>query len=267
METPPVSHDVPTADTVDNDTIIDVVGNKEDAANETANVSSLVGLLRQLLVELDVGVKDAATNANINDVLGNKEDARALTKDVASLLALTRIGAKEAWEAEKHVHSGERWLAAAATPSGETHIADRVGAGAAGAEASPLQVDAGNDDWGSWTQILGSSDTPLDSGSATHFDLHRLIIHDAEDTTQRYIVQMALQEDAPADDPGASDTYTEFELISAGVGANATTIPFDIQNPRVPAGTKVWMRTRAPNQNTSTIDFCIGIHEYTDPDV
>lgn len=214
-----------------------------------------------------VPAADSSANQIFRDVVGNKEDAGSLAANTASLLALTRIGAKHAWETLHHFHSGERWFGAAATPAGETHIADRVGAGAAGAEAGPLVVDAGNDDWGAWTQILGSADTPLDSGSATHFDFHRLIVHAAEDTAQRYICQVVAQEDAPGDDPGASDTYTEFELISAGVGATARIEPIEIQMPRVATTTKVWMRTRAPDQNTSTLSFCIGLHEYTDPDI
>ncbi len=170
----------------------------------------------------------------------------------------------EVVEIERHFHSGERWFGAAASPSGETHIADRIGAGAAGAEAGPLIVDAGNDDWGAWTQILGSSDTPVDSGSSTHFDLHRVRGVDAEHKTQRYMFQIAAQENAPADDPGASDTYTEFDGVSKAAAATAQVFPIEIQLNRIPVGTKVWMRIRAPGQDTGTASFYAGIHEYTD---
>jgi len=40
---------VPTADTTDNDIVSDVIGNKEDVANSTVDVASLVGLARQIL--------------------------------------------------------------------------------------------------------------------------------------------------------------------------------------------------------------------------
>ena len=92
------------------------------------------------------------------------------------------------------------------------------------------------------------------------------MISSSDDTATRYIIQIALQEDAPADDPGATDTYTEFEIVSAGVGALATVSPTDFQCQRVPTTTKAWMRTRATNKNTSNLLFYIGIHEYTDPD-
>jgi hypothetical protein len=127
-------------------------------------------------------------------------------------------------------------------------------------------MDAGNDDWGAWGQFIGSADTPTDGGSATHYDLHRLEFEAYEHTAQRYLIQIALQEDAPDGDPGASDVYTEFEVVSGGVGANARIEPIQIQCNRVPVGTKAWGRIRAPNQNTSTLSGYIGIHEYTDPD-
>ena len=163
---------------------------------------------------------------------------------------------------DDHVHHGLRWFGLATTPAAETHKADRQGAGAAGAECGPIVVDAGNDDWGTWTQILGSTDTPCDSGTGTHFDLNTIHVTAYEDTATLYMIQIAFQEDAPADDPSASDVYTETQVTSAGVGATARTIPVTVQGNRVVAGTKVWMRTRAPNKSTSTISFYMGLHEY-----
>ena len=211
-----------------------------------------------------VPAADSAANQSIRDVVGNKSDVRSDTASQASLVAVLRQTLYQAGIVERHHHSGERWFGAAASASGETHIADRIGAGAATAEAGPLVVTAGNDDWGTWTQILGSTDTPADGGSATHFDLHRLVVRAAGDAAQEYFIQISLQENPPNDDPGPSDAYTEIEIISAGVGALATIAPIDLQAPRATAGTKVWMRTRAPNQNTSTLSITIGIHEYSE---
>lgn len=208
---------------------------------------------------------DSTRNTFVRDVIGNKEDAAARTADVISLVAIARKALDEATETAYHFHSGQRGFGAAASPSGETHIADRVGTGAAGAEAGPLVVDAGNDDWGTWTQILGSSDTPVDSGSNVKFDFNEVVITAYEHTSQRYMIQIALQEDAPSDDPGASDTYTEWEATSGGVGVNSTPIQIPFNSVRVAVGTKVWMRTRAPNQDTSTISFYIYLHEYVYP--
>jgi len=209
---------------------------------------------------------DSARNDTITDVTGNNDDAGSMALG-ASLSAKARFTGQEAYEADTHVHSGEKWYGAAATPDGETHVADRIGAGDAGAEAQPFEVVSGADDWGAWTQILGSADTPADGGTASHYDLHRLLITGAEDTAQLYILQICSQEDPPADDPGDSDCYTEFPLLSAGVGALATIPPVDEQMRRRPAGTKCWMRTRAPDESASSLFFYGGLHEYHDPGV
>jgi hypothetical protein len=202
-------------------------------------------------------------------VSGSKLDAKSLAADTASIVALARMAAKEAWEVEHHVHNGERWFGVAASPSGdETHKADRIGAGAAGAEAGPLVLDAGNDDWGAWTQIMGSTDTPTDGGSASHYDPHRIRVSTTEDTDQRYILQFAIQEDAPADDPGASDFYTELDVYIPSTIGNASAVqePIDMLMYRKTTTTKMWARVRAPGANTSLFSFFMGIHEYTDPD-
>ena len=84
--------DVPTADAVTNTTMRDVLGNKEDAANETASQASVVGLLRQALAEIttidgffDVPNADVGTNATMRDVIGNKTD----THDGDSIRAMS----------------------------------------------------------------------------------------------------------------------------------------------------------------------------------
>jgi len=143
---------------------------------------------------------DSTANTTSADVTGNKTDAGALTLDTASLVALARMAAKESWEVEHHWHNGDAGFGVAAAPAGETHIADRIGTGAAGAEAGPFVLDAGNDDWGTWTQVLGSSDTPISEiPNATHFDMNELTVVATENDDQRYMWQAVVQEDAPAD--------------------------------------------------------------------
>jgi len=206
---------------------------------------------------------DGTSNVLARDVVGNKTDQSARTADTASIMAVLRKVLDEATEAAHHVHAGERWFGTAASPSA-THKADRTGAGAAGSESGPIVVDAGNDDWGAWTQILGSDDTPVDGGSNVKFDLHKIRLATSEHTDQRYMLQFALQESAPADDPGDSDTYTETEFyVPSSIGAaTSDQTPGDISNERVLTGTNVWCRARAPGQNTSEIGFYMGLHEY-----
>lgn len=202
-------------------------------------------------------------------VLGALTDAGALTKDTATLVALARKSAKEAWETEHHFHNAQLGFGVAAVPAGETHIADRVGTGAAGAEAGPLVLDAGNDDWGTWTQVMGSSDTPpSEIPTATHYDMRFLKVVNSEDDDQRYMLQFVVQEDAPADDPGSGDyfTETEFFIHAAAVQGDPTMPIIEITNYRCPVATKMWARIRAPNVNTSTVSFYLYGHFYIDPD-
>ena len=153
-------------------------------------------------------------------------------------------------EIERHLHSGGRWFEKAASVSGETHVADRIGGG-----AGAFRVDAGDDNWGSWVQILGSSDTPADADK-TYFDPHEMVITAAE-RTALYFVQITR---GTSGDAGyAAGTYTEFALDLTDRGGGAIV---SMQTGRAPAGSKLWARCMCPNQDTATLDFVFGIHEY-----
>ena len=160
--------------------------------------------------------------------------------------------AYEVGEIERHHHNWERWLAAAAVPAGETHVADPIAD-----NPVPFVVDAGNDTPGAWLQIGGSDDTPVRAGQVK-FDLHRIEIVDWEHNSQLHIVQIAFGASGAA--AFAAGDYTEFPFTT-GVGT-AKVNPIDVLSRRQDAGTKCWIRTFAPSQNTSTISVFIGIHEY-----
>jgi hypothetical protein len=153
-------------------------------------------------------------------------------------------------EIERHLHSGARWFEAATTPDGETHTADRIGSG-----SGAFQMDAGNDTWGSWIQVLGSTDTPADTGKV-YFDPHQFIVEDSERSAV-YFIQITRGESGAAG--LAAGTYSEF-VYSATVQKDTAIIP--VQTGRAPAGSKLWARCMCPGQDTATLDFYIGIHEY-----
>jgi hypothetical protein len=153
---------------------------------------------------------------------------------------------------EVHDHSFERWFGEAVTPSGETHVADRIGT-----TTTPFQADAGNNTWGSWLQILGSADTPADAGM-TFFDGHRWLVTAAEVNNAIYLVQVAAGTSGAA--ALAAGTYSEF--VVKPLTTNARAFPGFIQSERIPAGTKVWVRIWAVGENTATLDFFFGLHEY-----
>lgn len=153
-------------------------------------------------------------------------------------------------EIEKHLHSSGSWFGAAVTPSGETHVADRLGPGVVS-----FELDAGNETWGSWVQVLGSSDTPARTAQV-YFDPHEILVEDTEHVAT-YFVQMARGDSGAAG--LAAGTYTEFVLGSDGNRFKGIT---RVQTGRAPAGSKLWARCLAVSQNTSKLKFFIGIHEY-----
>ena len=153
-------------------------------------------------------------------------------------------------EIERHFHSAGRWFGKATAASGEDHVADRIGS-----NNGSFQIDAGNSDWGAWVQILGATDTPADTGKL-YFDPHELVITAAERTALYYIQIGRGTSGAAALTAG---TYTEFALDETDRGGGTIVA---VQSGRAPAGSKLWARCMCPGQNTATLDFVIGIHEY-----
>lgn len=155
-------------------------------------------------------------------------------------------------EAERHLHSYERWFGAAGVPVGEAHVADRIGT-----TVTAFRADAGNDTWGSWLQILGSDDTPADAGKAT-YDPHRIMVVALESANAIHLVQFALGASGIA--ALAAGTYSELVFKPLSVQGQETILMIQTRN--VIIGTKAWIRVWVVGQNTSTMDFFIGIHEY-----
>jgi len=155
-------------------------------------------------------------------------------------------------EIERHLHSRERWFGAAAVPNAEIHVADNILTSPA-----PFVADAGNNTWGTWLQVLGSSDTPSIAGS-THFDPHRFMVTAAEHDNTTYLVQIA---SGTSGDVGlAAGTYTETVFHTTGNKVGA--VPAFIQTVRIAAGTKAWVRLWARTKDTGTLTFYFGLHEY-----
>ena len=156
------------------------------------------------------------------------------------------------FEVERHLHSGGRWFESAATGTA-THKADRIGT--TKDDPNPFRIDAGNNDWGAWVQILGSEDTPTIPGKV-YFDPHQLIVEDTEQAST-YFIQIA--RGASGEAGYAAGTYTEL-VYGASVQKETGIIP--VQTGRAPAGSLLWARCLSPGNNTGWLDFYIGIHEY-----
>lgn len=155
-------------------------------------------------------------------------------------------------EIGRHLHGWERWFGEAVSPDGEDHVADRIGN-----TVTAFQLDGGNDTWGAWVQLLGPDDTPADAGMA-YYDAHRLMVVAAENANSAYLIQIAAG--ASGADALAAGTYTEVVYHPATVQADE--FPLDVLMRRRAAGTKLWARCWDVGQNTGTLDFFLGIHEY-----
>ena len=152
-----------------------------------------------------------------------------------------------------HAHNYEKWFEKASAPSGETHVSDSLGSG-----IGAFQIDAGNDDWGSWLQILGSSDTPVIAGKH-YFCLNRIACPLTE-LNSTYFIQIAFGSSGA--DSLSAGTYSE--LVLKPLSNQAGFGPIDIVTEKQNAETKVWARCKCPGQNTATLNFYFGLHEYNE---
>ena len=160
---------------------------------------------------------------------------------------------QEIYEVKKHIHGNEKLLGVAAAPAGETHVADRVGT-----SIGPFALLSGNDAYGNWVQVLGSSDTPIEAGK-TRIDAHRILVT-TTDSTEAFVVQFVVGGSAGIGALIAAEDFTEFAYISATNNADAGIT--DIISKRISTGTKVWARSICIGQDAKTINIYVGVHEY-----
>jgi hypothetical protein len=183
--------------------------------------------------------------------VGSTGSEKIDNKATLGLLGTANSLAYRVHEIARHLHSGAAWFEEAGTPSA-THFADRIGTSGGG---GAFQIDAGNNDWGSWVQILGSDDTPVRSGMV-YFDPHLFIVEEVE-RAATYFVQIGRGASGAA--ALSAGTYTE--LVYAAV-SNKDTGEIPVQTGRAPAGSLLWARCMCPGNDTATLDFYFGVHEY-----
>lgn len=168
--------------------------------------------------------------------------------------------AHAAIKVERHVHGYPHFFGVAATPTG-AHKADLVedltGVGVFGA-ATAFTLDAGNEVFGTWVQLLGSGDTPV-WGPNTHYDMHWVHIRDAE-RAELYILQFAFG--AVAADAVTAKAYS-VALVQPDA-TNRISVAAPMNSEPIAAGTLAWARAFCPGQNTATINILPGLHEYTE---
>lgn len=149
-----------------------------------------------------------------------------------------------------HAGTYSQWYGVAGTPSG-THKADRVGV-----TDLPLQMDAGNDAWGTWLQILGSADTPHIAGK-TEYHLTKLVVTAVERNTQIHFIQIGFG--ASGADALTNETYSD--LVFVPLLATGWETPLAMACGHEASGTLAWARAKVPGQDTGTVTFFFAIHE------
>jgi len=197
-------------------------------------------------------------DGKLTTALTQTQNAELLKIDSAATDGLSGTSNSLAYrenEIERHLHSAGSWFGVAAVPTA-THKADRIGPG-----ISAFQLDAGNETWGDWVQVFGADDTPTTDrhgGASAYFDPHIILITDAEAAVP-YFIQFSRGATGAAG--LAAGTYTEL-----AIGIDVANRPFStetkVQTGRAPSGALLWARCLAVGQNTATLDFYIGIHEY-----
>jgi len=155
-------------------------------------------------------------------------------------------------EVERHLHSPERWIGAAAVPVGTTHAADNP-------TLTGFMTTAGNNTFGPWVLIVGSTDLPVRPGMA-YADPNRVEVFDvsAQADADPHLVQFAHGTVDAATAHAAGD-YTEASFVPLRGEGRA---PFVMQDRRVAVGNMVWARHWTKGENATTLEFLVGIHEY-----
>lgn len=197
----------------------------------------------------------AADGVSLAEVLRYIQETQLSKIDAAStagLLATADSLTYRISEGDRHFHSWERWLAVAAAPNGEIKVADRIGTGTAAFRAT-----AGNNTWGAWLQILGSSDTPVVTGGVK-YDIHRLSIVATSEVSATYFIQMGFG--TTGAQALTDNTFSSF-IYRVG-SAQTRETPIQVQHRRRDVGSKAWLRTWCLTKNASTLDFYFGLHEY-----
>lgn len=189
-----------------------------------------------------------------NDI-GNREDAKhtGWTDNTTDLFPYVKQLVHDVLETEKHIHNRERWLGIRVGWDGTNEVNS-----ATNDSVDPFQLDAGNDTWGTAKCIIGSGDTPLITGN-TYYDMHRIVVHATE---QNALYRLRFAWGADYATAVAAGNFSEIDFMP--VTNLADSGPSDIRTLRLAVGTKIFAAAWCRNQNTGTIDFTIGVHEYDD---
>ena len=145
-------------------------------------------------------------------------------------------------------NASEFWFGSDPSPIGEASIATQ-------SSMTAFQINAGNDDYGDWVQIIGSDDTPIMSNT-DDFHVHDYIVTDWQRNNKLHKIQVSFSD--TGDGGIAVGAYTESLWYSPAVTGIST--PVEIGSSKFANGTKVWARVWIDGQVSGTFDFLFGLH-------
>jgi hypothetical protein len=227
-----------------------LIKNEVYKIDKAPNVKDIAGSLSYEIAAIKAKVLTLENTVNLIKPSTDKVDSAATlgSSSVVGSLAhqLTRV--------HNRCFNRIRWLGAAVTPVGETHVADRISAG-----GTPFSVVSGNNAFGNWVQMVGSADTPLFTGS-TWFHVHEFAITNTASTADLLFHAISAPDAAYIPALLAANQYSEIfykaSSATADTGVHPTTVPL------LPVGYKVWIRVFARGANNVTVSAYLGISEY-----
>ncbi|MCK5347108.1 MAG: hypothetical protein KAR20_27050 [Candidatus Heimdallarchaeota archaeon] len=160
-------------------------------------------------------------------------------------------------EVEKHFHSCERWLGKRGVQTGTDWGVDTV--------ITPFQAISGSNVYGAGVNdealVIGTGDTPILT-SYYKYDMHRILVTDVSVDTH-YKLRVIYGSGTMADAITAK-TYTEVVVkFDATNPQQSAGIPFEVMMPRALCGVdQIWIQAWNATDN-ATIDFLVGLHEYS----
>jgi len=152
-------------------------------------------------------------------------------------------------DVEKTMHHNMLWFEKKETPTATSFMAM---IGTKPDADMTFQIDAGDNAWGSWLQIIGEDDWPV---GAKHGVFDRIGLT-ATEKAKPYVLQIAWGATGAAG--LAAGDYTTEPILPAAVTGEAQPVIFDSDN--IPDGNKVWARCLCPGEATGTMNFYFGGH-------
>lgn len=149
-------------------------------------------------------------------------------------------------------HTPEEFCGAHASPVFPTTASDP-------GTMTPFVLTGGNDTWGDWLHMIGSTDLPIRTGKAD-YDIHEVLVSSVSTaSTGRIQLGWDLTTSTALI---TNETYTSIMFQPSGVGANVSAGPIGMRMPDIAVGTLLFGRCWIDGENGATVSVFLGNHEF-----